>query len=100
MRRYHIGDTVTLGGASEDRAVTNVNRLDIVRPDGSHIEKDWDRRMPTIQVDRTGVWSWTMFVRAGESTRSEWGEFEVVAGVHVPPIGPVRRLLRRVRYRR
>ena len=75
MDRYHFGQDVSLGAP-----IKTVNRVEAVRPDGSVLQHDWDTRVSRVHADQVGRWSWRVYLREGNSTRLEAGEFEVLPG--------------------
>ncbi len=73
MDRYHLGQDVPLGAP-----IKTVNRVEAVRPDGSVLQHDWDTRVSRVHADQVGRWSWRRYLREGNTTRLEAGEFEVL----------------------
>ncbi len=102
MRQYRLGEKVRLAAAydSQGRPLPSVYRAEVTRPDGSSIERDWDKHDMRLRVDQVGTWTWRMYLREDGATRMQDGSFEVVAaGLSIPPApgrrGLVRRILRR-----
>lgn len=92
--RYHLGQDVPLGAP-----IKTVNRVEAVRPDGSVLQHDWDTRVSRVRADQVGMWSWRRYLREGNTTRLEAGEFEVLpaseTGTPEARQGRITRLVRR-----
>jgi hypothetical protein len=80
VNQYVVGQTVRIGGVDPNSGdeVEMVNRVDVTRPDGSVVTKDWDARAFTVKVDRPGIWVWEAVIREGGASHLQSGQFEVV----------------------
>lgn len=77
---YHLSDMVAFGiepkkSGNSDRRAT---RVDLIRPDGSAIHKDWRRGAWKVKVDQLGTWSWQLYQREQGITTVESSQFEVL----------------------
>lgn len=96
MERYLLGETILLPVQSdEEESPAPVNRVEVIRPDGTTSGKDWDHHRWRSRVDQTGIWHWRVFIRAGDRTGVQSGEFEVVGGGLETRIRPKTRILAR-----
>jgi hypothetical protein len=75
--RYRLGETIPLGGAG-GRPAPAACRFEVSRPDGATLNRDWDKKAFRIKASQPGIWSWRMYVREGNATSVETGEFEVL----------------------
>lgn len=79
---FLAGQTIWVGAVDEQRGrpIPLINRVELERPDGTMMFKEWNRHTMRVKADQIGVWTWRMYVRENRATRLETGQFEVVPG--------------------
>jgi hypothetical protein len=90
MKTYHVGDRVVLG---ERAGPLVAGRLEAMRPDGTRVERDWDKGPWRLKLDQPGTWVWRLFIHDDAGTRQEDGEIEVLPAARTH--GLLDRFLRR-----
>jgi hypothetical protein len=98
MERYTLGQKVRLGEIG-GKPVPAACRFEVIRPDGKLVTRDWDKHAFQLKVSQPGIWTWKMYVRDGNATTFESGQFEVFPGgkdkAHSPSGGRAGWLARR-----
>jgi hypothetical protein len=90
MSLHYVGDRLVLGDGTDP---FSAGRFEAIRPDGSRIERDWDKGPWRLKLDQPGAWVWRLYIRDDTGTRHKEGEVIVLSAVRSP--GLLIRLFRR-----
>lgn len=75
MEPHQVGDRLVLRDAAGPYAA---GRIEAVRPDGSRVERDWEKPPWRLKLDQPGTWLWRLFIRDDGRTHVEEGQIEVI----------------------
>jgi hypothetical protein len=76
MTRYYVGDRLILGKCDEKPIAAG--RVDVLRPDGSTVRRDWGPGPWRLKLDQAGHWTWRLYIREETRTCVEEGDIMVL----------------------